>query len=109
MLFHSLNTDHTLPQVTFSTIYIDFRLKICLLLLVIGMYITIIAVPYAFANMLPIAVNTARRQFENIAFRKSANLTIKQKINTISNLSEKAGFTCFSWFRLNSFIGLKVS
>lgn len=94
---------------TFSTIYIDFRLKVCLLLLVVGMYITIVLVPSTFGNSIPIAINEARRQFENIAFKKSTSLTIKQKINLISDLSDKAGFSCYSWFRLSSFVGLKVS
>ena len=54
-------------------------------------------------------MNKAKRAFENIAFRKSVNLTIKQKIDSISNLSENAGFTAFDWFRLSSHIGLTAS
>lgn len=53
-------------------------------------------------------INRTKRRFENIAFHKRVNRVIKQKIESISNLSEKAGFTCFDWFLLDPYTGLKV-
>lgn len=46
--------------------------------------------------------------FENVAFKRSTNLTIKLKISLISDLSDKAGFTCFDWFRFGLHNGLMV-
>lgn len=53
-------------------------------------------------------IKKTKRQFENIAFHRSVNMEIKQKIESISELSEKAGFTCFDWFLLDSHTALKV-
>ena len=53
-------------------------------------------------------INRTKRRFENIAFHWSTNRTVRQKIESISNLSEKAGFTCFDWFLLDPYTGLKV-
>ena len=53
-------------------------------------------------------IQRTKREFQNIAFRRSTSLTIKQKIHTISNLSEKAGFYCSDWFPLGSFTRLQV-
>lgn len=54
-------------------------------------------------------INRAKHQFENVAFRSSVHLVIKQKINNISSLNDKAGFTCSNWFLLSSFTGLLLS
>lgn len=53
-------------------------------------------------------INKTKRHFENIAFQPSVYRVIKQKIESISNVSDKAGFTCFDWFLLDSHAGLKV-
>ena len=52
-------------------------------------------------------IDRTKRQFENIAFR-GCTLAIRQKIESISSLSEKAGFTCFDWFLLDVFTGFRV-
>ena len=52
--------------------------------------------------------NRTKRQFENIAFHRSVNRAVKQKIEQISNLSGMAGFTCFDWFLLDSSTGIHV-
>ena len=54
-------------------------------------------------------MDKTKKQFENISFRKSVNLVIKQKIEAISDLSEHVGFTCFSWFRISTHAGLIIS
>ena len=43
----------------------------------------------------PIAV------FKKIAFHRSVNIAIRQKIESTSNFSDEAGFTCFNWFLLD--------
>ena len=53
-------------------------------------------------------INKTTRRFENIAFSRLVSKAIKQKIELISNLSDKAGFTCFDWFLLDSHTALKV-
>lgn len=53
-------------------------------------------------------IEKAKHQFENIAFRPSVHLTIKQKITTISELDDEAGFYCSDWFHLSSHSGLLV-
>lgn len=54
-------------------------------------------------------ITKARFHFENIAFRRSVNNAIKQKIELISSLSETTGFTCFDWFLLDSYTALEIS
>ena len=92
----------------FVGLFVDWRLRIAFFLAMFGLYLTVIFLPFVVANAVQIALNKARRQFENIAFRRSTGLKIKQKINIISNLSGKAGFTCSNWFPLGSFTGLLV-
>ena len=59
--------------------------------------------------VLSLQVDKTKKQFENISFRKSVNLVIKQKIESISNVSEHVGFTCFSWFKISTHTGLTIS
>lgn len=50
-----------------------------------------------------------KREFENVAFHRSVSTTNRLKLDTISNLSTKAGFSCFDWFLLSTYHGLKIS
>ena len=87
---------------------LDTRLKWAFFVAIFFLYLTIIYVPYTMAKSVTNEINRTKRCFENIAFHKSVNRTIKQKIELISSLSGKAGFTCFDWFLLEPFTGLRV-
>ena len=95
-------------------------------------YVTAIAIPFGFAMAVTTAVtfvslvqlqlnsperlisfsrikiNRTRSEFEKVAFRRSVSVWNKQKIELISSTSDKAGFFCFTWFRLSSFVFLQV-
>ena len=85
-----------------------FRLKLLCGSLNLLLYLTIIYLPYIAAKTVKTQINRTRRRFETIAFNRSVNCATKQKIESLSELSDFAGFTCFDWFLLDSKTGLKV-
>ena len=54
-------------------------------------------------------MNKTKKLFENISFKKSVKLVNLHKIDSISNLSEEAGWTCFNFFKITTEIGLHIS
>ena len=117
----------------FLGIFLSWLLKVALLSAVFVLYLTIIMVPFRFANSIPFQViqlrfvclsikrlssigclfhlqrGKTRRQLEKLSFDRSVSVWNKQKIDSISHLSNTVGFTCFDWFLLDSHKALLFS
>lgn len=60
-------------------------------------------------NSIHFKITRTKRIFENVAFNWSTSWRNRQKIESISDLNDKAGFTCFDWFLLGSHKGVLLS
>lgn len=125
-------------QCMFLSIFVGWLLRVTLLAAIFAMYLTIILVPFGFADSIPIQViplcrfllsirlstivngpltnrlfhfqrSKTKRQLEKLSFNRTVSIWNRQKIETISNLSDSVGFTCFDWFLLDSHRGLLLS
>ena len=97
------------------------------------MFLTVICLPFYFASRLPIEVdvtinswsrrfinlydwpalsfkmNKTARVFEFVAFHRWVSTNNKEKINAISGVKDKLGFTSFDWFELDMNHGLRIT
>ena len=83
--------------------------KVAFYSVVVTLFVTMIYLPCLVADFIPVEVDRARRAFENIVFHKSINMSNRLKVESISCVSEKIGFTCFDWFHLSPHLSLAVS